>query len=341
MTDDKMLDKVRKLLAKAEKAGSEHEAEAFTAKANELMLKYMIDEAMLQQKGEKSDEKIIAKRVTVEGYAKAKLTLMHSVAQGMGLKSVEYTMTRRGWSTGAGEVMGWESDVAAFDVLFASLQMQAATEAKRELARLKREFPKLRAAWVAWAETRAEMEQSIWSRDAKADTSRMYCPNCKADFRGRAWLDADKTELLCSNCNQAWTPLPRLTWSEKRQIREEFLAENPEPENPGTEAPHGRAFMQSFLIGYANVVGSRLSAQRKEAVKEAEDTRPGVALAVIDRDKAVANAWEKRHPPSSFAKAGRGASNSANAGYYAGRDAGSRANLGQSSVGGGHKAIGR
>jgi hypothetical protein len=76
MTDDKMLDKVRKLLAKAERAGTEHEAEAFTAKAQELILRYAIDEAMLQRKGEKQSEQIVARTVYVEGYAKAKLLLL-------------------------------------------------------------------------------------------------------------------------------------------------------------------------------------------------------------------------------------------------------------------------
>lgn len=294
MTDEKMLDRVRKLLSKAERAGSEHEAEAFTAKATELMLKYAIDEAMLQSKGEKPNEKIVAKRVTVEGYAKAKLTLMHKVAAGLGLKSVEYTMSRRGWSTGAGEVLGWESDVAAFDVLFASLQMQAATEAKRELARLKRDFPKLRAAWEEWY---YEDQENARYREGES-------------------------------------------YSERRDRYRAWQTEHPQPENPGREVPHGRAFMQSFLIGYAGVVGSRLREQRRTTIKQAEDTMPGTALAVVDRDKAVANEWERRHPPSSFTRGGRGASNSANAGYYAGRSAGSRANLGQTSVGGGRRAIG-
>jgi hypothetical protein len=125
VTDDKMLDRVRKLLAKAEKAGTEHEAEAFTAKAQELILKYAIDEAMLQKKGEKQDERIVARTYTVNGYAKAKLHLLRAVARGVGCDAAFYSNDRGGWSTGRAEVIGWESDMAAFDVLFASLQMQA------------------------------------------------------------------------------------------------------------------------------------------------------------------------------------------------------------------------
>jgi hypothetical protein len=196
----------------------------------------------------------------------------------------------------------------------------------------------MRREYDAWLAERSQMEHEIWQRDSKADASRMYCPNCHADRRGGAWLDADKTELACSNCEHTWTPLPRLSWSEKNRIRHGWQEAHPAPENPGDEPPHGRAFMQSFLIGYASVVGSRLAKQRKETVKVAEDSAPGTALAVIDRDKAVDAFAHKRWDYNG--SAGRGASSSSNAGYYSGQAAGARANLGSRTVGGGHKAIG-
>jgi hypothetical protein len=93
------------------------------------MLKYSIDEALLQAHGEKRDEKIIAKTYTVKGYAKAKLELLRRVARGLGMEAAFYSNDRRGWSEGRAEVVGWESDMASLDVLFASLQMQAVHEA--------------------------------------------------------------------------------------------------------------------------------------------------------------------------------------------------------------------
>jgi hypothetical protein len=244
MTDEKIMEKVRKLLNLAERAGTEDEARNAREKATDLMLRYAIDEALLQQTGAKREEKIIFSDISVEGYTKAKLHLMHRVARGMGMKSLQYNNTRgSGWSTGRGQVYGYESDVEAFKVLFSSLMMQAATEADRAFADYKR--------------------------------------------------------------------------------------------NGGDE--HGRAWKQSFLIGFASEVGSRLEAQRKKVVAETEVSAPGTAVAVINRDEMVESRFYELNP-----KLGKATlRHSSYAGQNSGKAAGQRANLGQTSVGGGRKAIGR
>jgi hypothetical protein len=305
VTDDKMLDKVRKLLAKAERAGTEQEAEAFTAKAQELILRYAIDEAMLQRKGEKQNEKIVARTVHVEGYAKAKLLLLRAVARGVGCDAAFYSNDRGGWSKGRAEVIGWESDMAAFDVLFASLQMQAKHEADREFAKVKRAYPHARRVYDNWLTAYNKMRHELWVQDNQRS------------LRGE----------------------PQLGWGEKRRLEAEWEDENPRPDNPGDKPPHGRAFMQSFLIGYAAEVQSRLMKQRQRTVADVDETTPGAALAVVDRDKAVAQFGNQRWTYGG--SRGRGASTSSNAGYYSGRAAGQRANIGSTSVGGGRRAIGR
>jgi hypothetical protein len=95
--------------------------------------------------------------------------------------------------------------------------------------------------------------------------------------------------------------------------------------------------MQSFLIGYAEVIGRRLSAQRNTAVNHAEVERPGAAVAVRDRGQAVDKFADRQWGKLSSAGSTR---SSSNAGYYSGREAASRANIGSRTVGGGHKAIG-
>jgi hypothetical protein len=336
--DEKMLERVRKLLAKAERAGTEHEAEAFTAKANELMLRYSINEAMLQRSGEHTSEKIIAKTITVEGYAKAKLELLRAVARGCGCDAAFYSNSKSsGWSSGRAEVVGWESDVEAFEVLFASVTMQALSEAAREFTRVKRTYPQLRATWEQWSADRNTMEHGIWQASAKADKSRGWCPSCGA--RQNVWLRATEPTLTCRDCGHTWEPVRDLTYSEKTAIRREWGEANPEPENPGSKPPHGRSFTQSFLIGYARVVGSRLYKQRQRTVADVDESSPGAALAVVDRDKAVDKFAHDRWEYGGAR--GRSASSSSNSGYYSGRAAGERANLGGSSVGGGRKAIGR
>lgn len=241
MTDEKLIERLRKILAMAEGAGTKEEAEAFTAKATELMIKHSIDEAMLSKGGTKTSEAIIMRDFLIEGYAKAKMQLLHNIAAAMGCKSVYTPNTRQsGWKSISVSVIGWESDIASIEVLFASLVMQVTNEMERE---------------------------------AKA--------------------------------------------------------------NPHV---HGRAFKQAFILGFAGEVSRRLVAQRQSAVEVADDATPGAALAVVERSTAVENDFRRRFPKTGK---GSGASASDYTGYGAGKAAGQRANLGQTQVGGGRRAIGR
>lgn len=236
-----MLDKVRKLLAMAEGTDNAAEAEAFTAKATALMLSNSIDEAMLQKAGSKVNESIIAKTIVIEGYAKAKMSLLTGIAQAMGAKTVYTANTKRsGWATIKVEVIGWESDITNIEMLFASLVMQMTSDMEREAAHNKN--------------------------------------------------------------------------------------------------VHGRAFKQAFIIGFANTVHSRLLIQRKDAVKVADDSTPGAAVAVVERTSAVEADFRRRYPRTGR---GTGAQASSYTGMAQGRAAGQRANIGQASVGGGRRAIGR
>lgn len=237
---DKMIEKVRKLLAQAEGTDNAAEAKVFTAKATELMLAHSIDEAKLQKAGKGSNDTIIAKDIVIEGYAKAKMTLLTGIVNAMGAKSVYTPNSKRsGWSTIKVTVIGWESDIASIEILFASLAMQVTNEMERE-------------------------------------------------------------------------------------------AKN----NPHI---HGRAFKQAFILGFANEVYRRLDAQRKQAVKVADDSTPGAALAVVERSTAVENDFARRFPRTGK---GTGAKASSYTGMAQGRAAGQRADIGQAKVSGGRRAIG-
>src|SRR2546423_11457106 len=87
--DDAILAKVRKLLAKAEnEACTQAEAEAFTAKAAELIAKYGIDRALLADTQPDTDR--IGDRVIVldAPYARDKAGLLHTVATALRCKTV-------------------------------------------------------------------------------------------------------------------------------------------------------------------------------------------------------------------------------------------------------------
>jgi hypothetical protein len=117
--DLRMLDRVRALLAKAESTTFAEEAEALTLKAQELMARHSIDEAMIGVAGG-PDALTIGVRVSVDDpYASAKSMLLSEVASANGSRSV--------WSRDLGfsTVFGFESDVDFVDVLYTSLLVQA------------------------------------------------------------------------------------------------------------------------------------------------------------------------------------------------------------------------
>jgi hypothetical protein len=120
VTDASVLEKVRALLAKAESTSFEHEADALTAKAQELMARHAIDEAVAGGLADASREKPVARRLAVDDpYARAKSSLLAAIASANGVRAVwdeeQALMT----------LVGFESDIDGVDVLFTSLLMQA------------------------------------------------------------------------------------------------------------------------------------------------------------------------------------------------------------------------
>jgi hypothetical protein len=118
-----MLQRVRALLAKAESTTFPDEAEALTAKAQELMARHAIDDAMLDSGGEAGPVDVVGWRIGVDDpYAAAKSQLLHCVATANRCRAV--------WSQGFGfsTVFGVSSDLEMVELLFTSLLVQG-TEA--------------------------------------------------------------------------------------------------------------------------------------------------------------------------------------------------------------------
>jgi hypothetical protein len=120
--DPKITERVRALLAKAESTTFPDEAEAFTAKAQELIARHAIDMAMLGR--DRNDRSPMGdaegRRVLIDDpYGKAKSMLLGAIATANGCKTV--------WSSGMGiaTVFGAPNDIDAVELLFASLLAQA------------------------------------------------------------------------------------------------------------------------------------------------------------------------------------------------------------------------
>jgi hypothetical protein len=117
--DDPVLIKVRALLAQAESTTFEAEAAAFTAKAQELMARHAIDAALLWARSER-DERPTTVRIAIDDpYADIKSLLLHCVSRRSRCKAVFHP------SYGITSVVGFASDVAATEVMFTSLLVQA------------------------------------------------------------------------------------------------------------------------------------------------------------------------------------------------------------------------
>ncbi|MEU3050633.1 DUF2786 domain-containing protein [Streptomyces sp. NPDC006984] len=116
--EPRMLTRVRALLAKAEATGYPQEAEALTAKAQELMARHSIDEAVLAQ-GAPAAHTPSARRIGVDApYETAKAVLLDVVSSANRCKAV--------WNGAFGfsTVVGFEGDLEAVELLYTSLLVQ-------------------------------------------------------------------------------------------------------------------------------------------------------------------------------------------------------------------------
>ncbi|MFJ8131593.1 DUF2786 domain-containing protein [Streptomyces hydrogenans] len=127
--EPRMLTRIRALLAKAEATGYPEEAEALTAKAQELMARHSLDEAGLAA-GAPSPQTPGAIRIGVEPpYEQAKAILLDAVAGANHCRAV--------WNEtyGFSTVVGFEADLDPVELLYTSLLVQgtaAMTRAEAE-----------------------------------------------------------------------------------------------------------------------------------------------------------------------------------------------------------------
>lgn len=121
--DADLLDRVRKLLAKAEDEGcSPAEAEALTAKAAELMARYGIDRALLGALHPETDKPADRVFTLANPWGDVKRHLLAGLAMALRCQCVQ---TRSAEGTRL-HVFGYTSDLERADILFTSLLVQMA-----------------------------------------------------------------------------------------------------------------------------------------------------------------------------------------------------------------------
>jgi len=170
--DAKVLTRIRALLAKAEGTTFEAEAEAFTAKAQEMMTRYSIDAAVLASTATAAgaDTGIESRRVHIDApYADEKARFLAVIADVNAARSI--------WSpqVGFATVMGFPVDLHLTDLLFTSLLVQA-TKASAEATSADRRFrtPSFRRAFlIAFAHRIGERLEAT-KQHASADAAQQY-----------------------------------------------------------------------------------------------------------------------------------------------------------------------
>ncbi len=131
MHDDKLA-RIRKLLAQAEDpAATPAEAEAFNAKATELMARHGVDAALLAASDPDRD---VVGDLTIDllaPYAYEKASLGTAVARGLRCSAVLRTTRRPGQTTHALHLFGHTTDLVLTEMLLTSLLVQGTGELTR------------------------------------------------------------------------------------------------------------------------------------------------------------------------------------------------------------------
>lgn len=127
MTNDDMLRKIQGLLAKADGTDNEHERDAFYAKAQALMLKHAIDEAMLAAagNGQEDDRTPIVEAFTFSAddrFRPGKMSLLHGIAETNRVRAVFHRATKKNQQS---SLVGFKSDIEFVKLLYTSALMQA------------------------------------------------------------------------------------------------------------------------------------------------------------------------------------------------------------------------
>lgn len=120
-TPDKLLDRVRKLLAKAEdESVPPPEAEALTAKAAELMAKYGIDRALLAASRPETDPPASRLIDVANPWGRVKAHLLCGLGSALRCQCIMLT-ARAGLRV---HVFGYASDIERLDILYTSILIQ-------------------------------------------------------------------------------------------------------------------------------------------------------------------------------------------------------------------------
>jgi Protein of unknown function (DUF2786) len=232
---DRLLDRVRKLLVKAEGDGvTAAEAQALTAKAAELMAKYGIDRALLAADRPETDQP--ADRVMDIGnpWAREKAHLLCGLAAAMRCQCVLIATSRPGSRV---HVFGFRSDIDRTDMLYTSVLIQM--------------WHGLAAAEVpAWSNSTRAWRRSWLLGFATAVIARVRAAEQGAVAAAASSGAADRTALVLADRTEAIRNCVRQAYPVTRKTRVTYS---------------GNGYRDGYAQGQqADIGASRLSPARRQ-----------------------------------------------------------------------------
>lgn len=188
--DEKVIDRINKLLALAENAGTPEEAELAFAKAQEFMVKYAIDQALLGKADASKAEKIVTRRINLgqrDEIVHSKMSLYARLAE-----ANQCTVVNATKSSDQVWIIGYESQAAFVEMLAASVLIQYAGERTKEWKAYQARYanrpktPLSRFKWVnsfsyGYAQRIGERVKAQTTTTAKASKGTLVLRDRKAD----------------------------------------------------------------------------------------------------------------------------------------------------------------
>lgn len=329
-TSDKMLEKVRKLIAKAEGTDSAAEAEVYLEKASALMLQHSIDEAMLEmtRPAEKRIKPEALEYITVveEGspIKEQLVDLSGYIADQFNCRIVFFGLKRGGATSRVmATVVGFPSDLRSFQTLFTALQLDLAS---RLLPKpdVNKSFDEnvydLHEAGVKWREIANLMNRTYTAYLASGDYS---TAGWKPELM-RAWRQTVRvSDKHGPDVLVPWPDGHRLINAYRRHCKAIG-------EQPGTiQSPV--TYQRNFAAGYVQRVGMRMMESRMKAEEQS-----GAGTALVLRSESLDEKVEEMFPKMGTAPKRKDVRYDAKA-RQAGRKAGDQADLGGQRMGQGKR----
>jgi uncharacterized protein DUF2786 len=159
-----LLDKIRKLLAKAERTDNPNEAEAFSAKAAQLIAEHRLDPGHVRAALE--DGRVDLRRIVLGrgAYVRGRLALLDAVARNNDCEVV----FENGPQGTTAIVAGYEADLDVTEVLYTSLHVQASSQMAAVRARTPAATQRWRRSFLFGFATRvAESLEAVRVRAAE------------------------------------------------------------------------------------------------------------------------------------------------------------------------------